>query len=109
MFKITRRRFRGEAIVQKSVDMGQPIIFAAINYRLHCEYSLSHETYDISLFSIHPPALGFLGGKEVQDAGIGNLGLHDRVLHRSSRMLIDANRIHLLCQNVKVSGGFRST
>ncbi|KAM5544429.1 hypothetical protein V8D89_002089 [Ganoderma adspersum] len=51
-------QFHGEAVVRKSIDMGQPIIFAAINYRLH--------------------ALGFLGGKEVQDAGIGNLGLHDQ-------------------------------
>ena len=24
------------------------------------------------------PAFGFLGGKEVKEAGIGNLGLHDR-------------------------------
>ncbi|PIL25487.1 hypothetical protein GSI_13377 [Ganoderma sinense ZZ0214-1] len=52
-------QFDGEAIVvQKSIDMGQPIIFAAVNYRLH--------------------AFGFLGGKEVKDAGVANLGLHDR-------------------------------
>lgn len=25
-----------------------------------------------------PAALGFLGGKEIKDAGVGNLGLHDR-------------------------------
>ena len=24
------------------------------------------------------PAFGFLGGKEVKTAGVGNLGLHDR-------------------------------
>ncbi len=57
----------GDGIVQRSVAMGQPVIFAAMNYRLH--------------------AFGFLGGKEVKEAGVGNLGLHDRTLsvppHRS--------------------------
>ncbi|KAI0699629.1 alpha/beta-hydrolase [Cerioporus squamosus] len=48
----------GDAVVQRSVAMGQPVIFAAMNYRLH--------------------AFGFLGGKEVKDAGVGNLGLHDQ-------------------------------
>ena len=87
MFKITRRRFRGEAIVQKSVDMGQPIIFAAINYRLHCKYSLPHEAYRLSSFLFYYLAFGFLGGKEVQDAGIGNLGLHDRALCLVTRLV----------------------
>ena len=32
-------------------------------------------------------AFGFLGGKEVQDAGIGNLGLHDRVLSVASLLV----------------------
>ncbi|TFK82847.1 alpha/beta-hydrolase [Polyporus arcularius HHB13444] len=48
----------GDGIVQRSVAMGQPVIFAAMNYRLH--------------------AFGFLGGKEVKEAGVGNLGLHDQ-------------------------------
>ncbi|TBU30072.1 alpha/beta-hydrolase [Dichomitus squalens] len=48
----------GDALVARSVEMGQPVIFAAMNYRLH--------------------AFGFLGGKEVKDAGVGNLGLHDQ-------------------------------
>nr|VWO96436.1 Carboxylic ester hydrolase (EC [Ganoderma boninense] len=51
-------QFNGEVIVQRSVEMGQPVIFAAMNYRLH--------------------AFGFLGGQEVKEAGIGNLGLHDQ-------------------------------
>ena len=45
-------------LVQRSIAMGQPVIFAAMNYRLH--------------------AFGFLGGKEVKEAGVGNLGLQDR-------------------------------
>ncbi|EJF60607.1 alpha/beta-hydrolase, partial [Dichomitus squalens LYAD-421 SS1] len=48
----------GDAVVARSVEMGQPVIYAAMNYRLH--------------------AFGFLGGKEVKDAGVGNLGLHDQ-------------------------------
>ena len=50
-------RFPGDVDVKRSVALGQPVIFAAMNYRLH--------------------AFGFLGGKEVKEAGIGNLALHD--------------------------------
>lgn len=48
----------GEAVVAKSVEMGQPVIWVAMNYRLN--------------------AFGFLGGKEVKEAGVGNIGLQDR-------------------------------
>ncbi|KAM5544433.1 hypothetical protein V8D89_002093 [Ganoderma adspersum] len=51
-------QFQGEVMVQRSVETGQPIIFAAMNYRLN--------------------AFGFLGGQEVKDARIGNIGLHDQ-------------------------------
>ncbi|RPD58743.1 alpha beta-hydrolase [Lentinus tigrinus ALCF2SS1-7] len=50
--------YNGTAIVQRSLDLNQPVIYVALNYRL-------------SVF-------GFLGGKEVQEAGIGNLGLQDQ-------------------------------
>ncbi|KAI0794098.1 carotenoid ester lipase precursor [Fomes fomentarius] len=50
--------YDGVPIVQKSIDMGEPIIYVAMNYRLH--------------------VLGFLGGKEVKKAGVGNLGLQDQ-------------------------------
>ncbi|RDX42833.1 carotenoid ester lipase precursor [Lentinus brumalis] len=50
--------FPGQDFVQHSVDMNQPVVFVAMNYRLN--------------------ALGFLGGKEIKDAGVGNLGLHDQ-------------------------------
>ncbi|RPD58528.1 carotenoid ester lipase [Lentinus tigrinus ALCF2SS1-7] len=50
--------YNGTAIVQRSIDIGEPVIFVALNYRLH--------------------VFGFLGGKEVKDAGLGNLGLHDQ-------------------------------
>ncbi len=48
----------GDAIVAHSVGMGQPVIWVAMNYRLH--------------------AFGFLGSKEIKEEGVGNLGLHDR-------------------------------
>ncbi|PIL29453.1 hypothetical protein GSI_08395 [Ganoderma sinense ZZ0214-1] len=48
----------GDTIVAHSVEMGQPVIYAAMNYRLG--------------------PFGFLGGKEVKEAGVGNLGLQDQ-------------------------------
>ncbi|RPD58747.1 carotenoid ester lipase precursor [Lentinus tigrinus ALCF2SS1-7] len=48
----------GSAIVQRSIDLGQPIIYVAVNYRLNI--------------------FGFLGGAEVKEAGVGNLGLQDQ-------------------------------
>ncbi|KAI0690024.1 carotenoid ester lipase precursor [Cerioporus squamosus] len=51
-------KYNGTLIVQRSIDIGEPVIWVAVNYRLH--------------------AFGFLGGREVKEAGIGNLGLHDQ-------------------------------
>ncbi|KAI0819592.1 carotenoid ester lipase precursor [Trametes gibbosa] len=48
----------GAVVVNRSIELGQPIIFVAMNYRLS--------------------AFGFLGGREIQEAGLGNLGLHDQ-------------------------------
>ncbi|KAJ7595783.1 sterol esterase, partial [Mycena floridula] len=45
-------------LLERSIAIGEPIIFVAPNYRLS--------------------GLGWLGGKEVKEAGIGNLGLHDQ-------------------------------
>ncbi|KAI0793614.1 carotenoid ester lipase [Fomes fomentarius] len=50
--------YNGSAVVQRSIDIGEPIIFVAVNYRLN--------------------VFGFLGGKEVKEAGLGNIGLHDQ-------------------------------
>ncbi|KAJ6485377.1 Alpha/Beta hydrolase protein [Mycena vitilis] len=54
----TPARYDGVPIVQRSIAMDQPIIYISINYRVS--------------------AFGFLGGKEVREAGVGNLGLHDQ-------------------------------
>ncbi|KAH9970754.1 Alpha/Beta hydrolase protein [Lactifluus volemus] len=45
-------------IVLRSIELGEPIIYASMNYRVS--------------------AFGFLASKEVKDAGVGNLGLHDQ-------------------------------
>ncbi|RXW22492.1 hypothetical protein EST38_g3355 [Candolleomyces aberdarensis] len=50
--------YDGGSVVKKSQDMGQPVIFVSMNYRLS--------------------GLGFLASKEVRAAGVGNLGLHDQ-------------------------------
>ncbi|KAI0656712.1 carotenoid ester lipase precursor [Cubamyces menziesii] len=48
----------GDAIVARSIRIGHPVIYVAMNYRLS--------------------AFGFLGGKEVKEEGVGNLGLQDQ-------------------------------
>ncbi|KAI0699615.1 carotenoid ester lipase precursor [Cerioporus squamosus] len=50
--------YNGTAIVQRSIELSKPVIYVALNYRLH--------------------VFGFLGGEEVKAAGVGNLGLHDQ-------------------------------
>ncbi|KAI0933191.1 hypothetical protein AcV7_004733 [Taiwanofungus camphoratus] len=48
----------GSAIVERSLVLGQPIIFVSANYRLN--------------------AFGFLASEEVEKAGLGNIGLRDQ-------------------------------
>ncbi|KAJ5602261.1 hypothetical protein N7510_011795, partial [Penicillium lagena] len=50
--------YDGTGIISKSVDMGEPVLFVAFNYRLN--------------------AFGFLHGKELQEEGSTNLGLRDQ-------------------------------
>ncbi|KAI0059496.1 carotenoid ester lipase precursor [Artomyces pyxidatus] len=50
--------FGGSGIVQRSIELGQPVLFVSFNYRLN--------------------ALGFLAGAEVEKNGLGNIGLHDQ-------------------------------
>ncbi|KZT55557.1 carboxylesterase family protein [Calocera cornea HHB12733] len=67
-------RYNGSWIVQRSMEMGTPIIFASFNYRV--------------------TAFGFLGGQEVHDAGLENLGLLDQRL-----------ALHWLQENIAAFGG----
>ncbi|KAI8975912.1 carotenoid ester lipase precursor [Trametes punicea] len=50
--------YPGNALVERSIELQQPVVFVNMNYRL-------------SVF-------GFLGGKEIKEAGVGNLGLQDQ-------------------------------
>ncbi|KAI0046110.1 alpha/beta-hydrolase [Auriscalpium vulgare] len=50
----------GSVIVERSIQLGQPLVYVSLNYRLS--------------------ALGFLGGVEAKKAGVGNLGLQDQRL-----------------------------
>ncbi|RPD58847.1 carotenoid ester lipase precursor [Lentinus tigrinus ALCF2SS1-7] len=50
--------YNGTTLVQRSIELNEPVIYVALNYRLN--------------------VFGFLGGKEVKQAGLGNLGLQDQ-------------------------------
>ncbi|KAF9016577.1 alpha/beta-hydrolase [Hymenopellis radicata] len=52
--------YDGSSIVQRSIALGEPVVYVSMNYRVS--------------------AFGFLAGKEVKEAGVGNLGLHDQRL-----------------------------
>ncbi|KAG7088905.1 hypothetical protein E1B28_012850 [Marasmius oreades] len=50
--------YDGTGIVERSISLGQPVIYVSMNYRV--------------------TGFGFLAGKEVKAAGVGNLGLQDQ-------------------------------
>lgn len=52
--------YNGGSLVTRSVEMGRPVVYVSLNYRLN--------------------GFGFLPGKEAREAGIGNLGLQDQRL-----------------------------
>ena len=63
------------AFVQRSIDIGQPILLVTANYRLSGKKIRHSTTGILKLLFL---AFGFLGGKEVAAAGVANLGIHDR-------------------------------
>lgn len=72
-------RDNGTVIVQKSIDMGSPVIHASFNYRVNGEHMC-----DSLVFSLLSSLLGFgfLAGQEITDEGVANLGLQDRAYIR---------------------------
>ncbi|KAI0091260.1 carotenoid ester lipase precursor [Irpex rosettiformis] len=50
--------YDGSALIQKSIDLQEPLIFVSFNYRVN--------------------AYGFLNGAEVEAAGVANIGLQDQ-------------------------------
>jgi hypothetical protein len=86
--------YNASRIVLRSIELGEPIVYVSMNYRC-VKLALVLPNYLISLccqavrwvvespikFLGHPYriiAFGFLASQEVKDAGVGNLGLHDR-------------------------------
>ena len=76
MFILRRHRNPGDALVRRSIELNQPVIFAAMNYRVNGENAVT--TVSLTLVHCLSIVFGFLGGREVSEAGVGNLGLHDR-------------------------------
>ncbi|VDB94161.1 unnamed protein product [Peniophora sp. CBMAI 1063] len=52
--------YNGSAIIERSLELEEPVVYVSVNYRLS--------------------ALGFAGSAEVREAGIGNLALQDQRL-----------------------------
>ncbi|KAE9396133.1 alpha beta-hydrolase [Gymnopus androsaceus JB14] len=50
--------YDGSGIVERSIELGEPVIYVSMNYRV--------------------AGFGFLASQEVADAGVGNLGLQDQ-------------------------------
>ena len=69
--------YPGDTVVARSITLGEPVVFVSANYRLNGIIS-----YFMMMMMNDPTsvylAFGFLGGKEVQAANIGNIGLRDR-------------------------------
>ncbi len=86
--------FDGSVIVQRSIEVGQPIIYVSMNHRYDfplfntaVTYRKSYTGYLVSVFFISkfhhlnrsgPLAFGFPGGSQVKAARVANIGLHDR-------------------------------
>ncbi|KIK69867.1 hypothetical protein GYMLUDRAFT_151725 [Collybiopsis luxurians FD-317 M1] len=52
--------YDGTSIVERSIELNEPVVYVSMNYRVS--------------------AFGFLASQEVKDAGVGNLGLQDQRL-----------------------------
>jgi len=66
--------YDGEGIVSRSLDLKSPVIFVSMNYRF--VHFLTSKVESLTFRSLS--GLGFLPGREVKAAGVGNLGLQDR-------------------------------
>jgi len=66
--------YPGDAVVNRSIALNEPVIFVSANYRVNGKTPTNRLSFLFHVF----PAFGFLGGKEVKEAGITNAGLYDR-------------------------------
>jgi acetylcholinesterase len=72
-------RYDGTSIVERSIELGKPIVYVSMNYRLAGKPLIITTIYfslDVKLTFVL--GFGFLASKEVKEAGVGNLGLQDR-------------------------------
>lgn len=67
--------YPGNALVNRSLALGEPVIYVSVNYRINGMQRRDIEILSYPLFYL---AFGFLGGKEVKEKGLTNVGLHDR-------------------------------
>lgn len=67
---------------------------------------VSHDQLTSSMADGTQIAFGFLGGKEVQAAGLGNIGLYDR---EPTTLSDQSGYTHVIAQNGLHSNGFKST
>ena len=66
----------GDTVVARSIDLGEPVVYVSLNYRINGTTSFAW--YWCVIFIVSYLAFGFLAGREAQAAGIGNAGLKDR-------------------------------
>ena len=71
--------YNGTEVVARSLKLKSPVIYVSFNYRLNGWFR-TIISYTGTMTDNTHLAFGFLGGKEVQAAGLGNFGLHDREL-----------------------------
>ena len=65
----------GVSIVNRSIELGQPVIYASMNYRYTNSPIRCLSPADLV---IRVSAWGFLASQEVLQSGEGNMGLQDR-------------------------------
>ena len=63
--------YDGTTVVQRSVQLGEPVIYVNFNYRLN--------------------GFGWLGGKEALAGGAANAGLYDRAYHFDQQTFTASN------------------
>ncbi|EMD32791.1 hypothetical protein CERSUDRAFT_118502 [Gelatoporia subvermispora B] len=68
--------YPGEKIVQRSIELEEPVVYVSMNYRISGAAYLQL-TCRLYIHHTHP-AYGFLASQELKDAGATNLGLRDQ-------------------------------
>ncbi len=61
--------------MKRSIALHEPVIYVSANYRVNGMETFNFPSEILADMCL---AFGFLGGKEVKEAGIANAGLHDR-------------------------------